>query len=464
MDARPFSILFIDDEPALRDIFLHLAKRSQGVTMQAAASASDALRLLQETCFDAIVLDYDMPEINGIQLLKILRSRGDTTPVIMFTGEGRENTAIEALNNGANFYLKKSDDSIAQFREILSIVKIAVERSYLGTPVGTSQRIIEDMINLTTDPAFAIDSKGVVIAWNDPMVHLTDIPTCDIIGKGDLVYAEPFFGTKRKMLLDLVFEPDEEIRRQMYMLVSRMPKGPVIAVTRGKKKDGVERTIWIKATPLFDAQGMFIAAAGIIRDVTTTFSDVMIWGDTHGDPPDAAAADKLQVTGTRIFNRILGKAMAEYRAGVILMARDQKYAEAIAAFDRALEIDENFAQAWNERGLCYREQNDYANALKSCLRAVELDPENPELLYMLGETFQRLGTMNMSNKYFGSAIQVFKMVIYHKPNCMDAWNNLGICYREMGKEEVAKFHFDRARDIGLWKKDTPIVPRRNDYI
>jgi tetratricopeptide (TPR) repeat protein len=143
---------------------------------------------------------------------------------------------------------------------------------------------------------------------------------------------------------------------------------------------------------------------------------------------------------------------------------EQKYAEALAAFDRALAIDDKFAQAWNERGLCYRAQNDYTNALKSCLRAVELDSENPELLFTLGETLQRIGVMYMSNKYLDSAIQVFKMVINQQPNCLDAWNNLGICYKEIGKEEEAKFHFDRARDIKLWKKDTPIVSRRNDYL
>jgi len=47
---------------------------------------------------------------------------------------------------------------------------------------------------------------------------------------------------------------------------------------------------------------------------------------------------------------------------------------------------------------------------------------------------------------------------------MEAWNNLGICYREMGKEEEAKFHFDRARDIRLWKKDTPVVSKRNEAL
>ena len=53
-------------------------------------------------------------------------------------------------------------------------------------------------------------------------------------------------------------------------------KRPVIAVTRGLKKDGSEWTLWSKAMPLYDMQGNFIAVVGIVRDVTATFKDVMI--------------------------------------------------------------------------------------------------------------------------------------------------------------------------------------------
>jgi CheY-like chemotaxis protein len=465
MDPTLFSVLLVDDEPGLLEIFSHMAERSREVKMQTASSAKDALRLLQDQAFDAIIVDYDMPEITGIQFLKILRSRGDTTPVIVYTGVGRENTAIEALNSGANFYLKKSEDARMQFRELMGMVRTAAERSYLGKPVGTTQRIIADMVNFASDPMFAIDTKGIVLAWNDAMEQLTDVPPCAIVGKGELQYAEPFFGTKRKTLLDLVLETDDEIRRQKYMLINRVPRGPLIAVTRGKKRDGPEWTIWTKAMPIYDGQGNFIAVVGTIRDVTSTFSDVVI-----REPEDAGTArpqtpvEASRKPGGKLFDKILGKANAEYREGVALMVNEKKYPEAIAAFDRALKIDEKCAQAWNDRGICYRECRDYTTALKSCLRAVELDPENPELLFTLGETLEQIGVLYMSTKYLDSAIQVFRMVVSLLPNNMEAWNYLGICYKEMGNEADAKFHFDRARDIRFGRKDTPIVSKRSGYL
>ena len=460
MDTPPFSVLLVDDEPALLEIFSHMAERSREVTMQTAASAKDALRLLQEQRFDAIIADYDMPETNGIELLKTLRSRGDEVPVIIYTGVGSEQAAIDAINNGASFYLKKSKDARMQFRELMAMVKAAADHP--AREYGTMQRIIADMVNFASDPMLAIDREGCVLAWNDAMEQLTDVPSSAIAGKGDLVYAEPFFGTKRKMLVDLIFASDDEIRNQQYMLINRVPKGPVIAVTRGEKRDGSAWTLWTKAMPIFDGQGEFVAAVGTVRDVTATFSDVVI-RETAGIAMPETAAEGRKPAG-RLFDKILCKAPADYRKGVVLMVKEKKYREAIAAFDRALKVNEKFAQGWNDRGVCYRQLNDYTSALKSCLRAVELDSENPELLFTLGTTLEQIGVLYKSTKYLESAVQVFKMVIGQLPNNMDAWNHLGICYKEMGREEEAKFHFDRVRDIRTSRKDTPIVSRRNEYL
>ena len=101
-------------------------------------------------------------------------------------------------------------------------------------------------------------------------------PASVMMGKSEYIYAEPFFGTRKKMLVNLIFDTDEEIKRQKYMLVSRIPKGPVIAVIRGIKKDGIEWTLWMKAMPVYDSQGYFIASVGTVRDVTATFKDVVI--------------------------------------------------------------------------------------------------------------------------------------------------------------------------------------------
>lgn len=460
------SVLLIDDEPALLEVLRLFAERSHEMSVHTTQSAKEALEILPNNTFDAIVVDYDMPEIDGIEFLKILRSEGDTTPVIIFTGVGREHAAIEAINHGANFFLKKGDNPQMQFRELVTMVKTAVERTYLGKNLGTSKRIITDMINFFSDPGFAIDREGKVIAWNTSMEQLTDTAAADIIGKGDHIYAEPFFGTRNKMLANLVFETDDEIKRHKYMLVSRVAKGPVIAVTRGMKRDGSGWTIWSKAMPLYDGQGNFIAAVETVRDVTATFKDIVI--QDAAQEAVSRITDSISQQSARpskgIFNKILGKTSSHYREGVSLYVQEKRYPEAIVAFNKALEIDEKLPHVWNDLGLCYRDTGDYKSSLKSLLKAVEFAPENAEILFNLGETLEMIGVLYMSNKYLESAIQTFNMVANVMPNNADTWNHIGICYKELGKPEESKFYFDRARDIHIWKKDTPIVPRRNEVL
>ena len=68
--------------------------------------------------YDAIISDYQMPEMDGITFLKELKASGNTTPFIIFTGRGREEVAIEALNEGADFYLQKGGEPKSQFAEL----------------------------------------------------------------------------------------------------------------------------------------------------------------------------------------------------------------------------------------------------------------------------------------------------------------------------------------------------------
>ena len=460
------SVLLIDDEPALLEMLKLMSERSREMTLQTAQSAKEALKVMLDKTFDAIIVDYDMPEITGIEFLKILRSKGDTTPVIIFTAVGREHAAIEALNNGANFFLKKGEDPRMQFRELLSMVKRAVEQNSIGRSLGTTQRVISDIINFSSDPSFAIDREGKVVAWNDSMEQLTNVPASVMMGKGDLAYAEPFFGARKKMLVNLVFEPDEEIKRMKYMLVSREAKGKIVAVTRGQKKDGSGWTLWTKAKPLYDSRGNFIAAVGTVRDVTSTFGDVPLREEPTEEiiPPAGEKGHAISLPVKGLLKKMLGKALTHYKEGVNLYVRESNFTAAIAAFDQALAIDEKLPYAWNDRGICYRELGDYTNALKSHLRAVELASENTEFLFNLGETLELIGMLNMSNKYLESAIQTFKMVANLLPNNASAWNHLGICHKEIGKEEESKFYFERARDIKIWKKDTPIIRRRDEFL
>lgn len=459
------SVLLIDADPALREMLVQIAQRSREISILPAQSVKEATRILAGQSFDVIITGYALPETDGIAFIRNLRAENDVTPVLLYGEEPDEKVAVEALNSGANYYLKKSRDPRRQFQEIMTIVQNLNRQSLTRRSIEISSRVITDLVNFSSDPSFAIDRFGTVIAWNDSLEQLTDVPAESMVGKGDLIYAEPFHGCRRKMLANLVFATDEEIKKEQYMIISRVKNGPVIAVNRGVRRDGSSWTIWTKAMPVYDALGNFLAVVGTMRDVTATFGDIITRDpvqETSSPAPVKAQQQKKPVK--KLLTKLLNTAVSHYKEGVVLYARDKDYPAAIAAFDQAIAIDDALPYVWNDRGICYRETGDYTHALKSSLRAVELAPESPQCLFTLGETLEQIGVMYHSSKYLDSAIQTFRMVLSQLPNNADAWSHIAICYKEMGNADESKFYLDRARDIRLGGKDTPISYTRNEYL
>jgi PAS domain S-box-containing protein len=120
------SVLYVDDEPDLLTIGKLFLERAGHFTVTTCPGAAEAVELIRNYSFDAVVSDYQMPEMNGITFLKTLKSGGNTSPFILFTGKGREEVVIEALNNGASFYLQKGGDPKSQFAELSNAILNAV--------------------------------------------------------------------------------------------------------------------------------------------------------------------------------------------------------------------------------------------------------------------------------------------------------------------------------------------------
>ncbi len=121
-------ILLVDDEPALLDVGKLFIERGGDASVDTASSGAEALEKLSSCCYDAIVSDYDMPGMNGIELLKAVRRDDASIPFIIFTGKGREEVVIDAINHGADFYLQKGGAPGAQFAELLHKIRQGVRR------------------------------------------------------------------------------------------------------------------------------------------------------------------------------------------------------------------------------------------------------------------------------------------------------------------------------------------------
>ena len=124
--ADEIRVLYVDDEPVLLGLAKIFLEKSGGFQVWTSPSAEEALGTPLNSSYDAIVSDYQMPGMDGIAFLKSVRERFGDLPFILFTGRGREEVVIEAINNGADFYLQKGGDPKAQFAELAHKIRQAV--------------------------------------------------------------------------------------------------------------------------------------------------------------------------------------------------------------------------------------------------------------------------------------------------------------------------------------------------
>ncbi|WP_319579643.1 response regulator [uncultured Methanospirillum sp.] len=122
------SILLVDDEPVLLDLGSFYLTQREHFTVDTASNGKEALERLEKHPYQIVVSDYDMPYMNGIELLREVKKRSPNQPFIIFTGKGREEVVIDALNLGADFYLQKGGEPKAQYTELAHKCRRATER------------------------------------------------------------------------------------------------------------------------------------------------------------------------------------------------------------------------------------------------------------------------------------------------------------------------------------------------
>ena len=106
-----FSVLYVDDESNVLEVTKLYLEVTGEFSVDTKQSVKDGLDALKNKEYNAVISDFQMPGTDGIEFLKIVRSTFGNIPFILFTGKGREDVAIQALDNGVDFYIQKGDDA-----------------------------------------------------------------------------------------------------------------------------------------------------------------------------------------------------------------------------------------------------------------------------------------------------------------------------------------------------------------
>ena len=109
--AEKRRILVVDDEDALRTV-LSAELNSEGYDVGTAADGMEAVAELQKNKFDLVLLDIKMPNMNGFEVLKVIKEKHQGTKVIMLTGFADLKNAIESKKLGAEDFVSKPYDLV----------------------------------------------------------------------------------------------------------------------------------------------------------------------------------------------------------------------------------------------------------------------------------------------------------------------------------------------------------------
>jgi two-component system, OmpR family, KDP operon response regulator KdpE len=120
MSAAPLKILVIDDEPPIRKL-LRMGLSTQGYQILEAPNGKASLELLAQNP-DLIILDLGLPDIQGLELLRKIRTRNERVPIVVLSSRGDEAGKVQALDLGADDYVTKPfgiDELLARMRAAL---------------------------------------------------------------------------------------------------------------------------------------------------------------------------------------------------------------------------------------------------------------------------------------------------------------------------------------------------------
>lgn len=149
-------ILVVEDEKHLNRIISE-AVEDEGYSVDSCYNGVEALEYLECADYDVIILDIMMPKMNGLELVRRLRDRGDCTPVLFLTARDAVADRVEGLESGGDYYLTKPFD----FQELMAVVRV-MTRKYTG-----------NRSNVYTIADLSLDSNSKTVTRAGKNIELT---------------------------------------------------------------------------------------------------------------------------------------------------------------------------------------------------------------------------------------------------------------------------------------------------
>jgi PAS domain S-box-containing protein len=167
LNTKPTSkirILHVDDDPCILEVAKQILELEGDFEVDNALSVDEAVKKMNTQSYDAIASDYEMPQKNGLDFLKELRQTKNEIPFVLFTGKGREEVAIQALNLGANGYYNKQGTPETVYGELAHGIQLIVAHKKTEVELNQKNEILK-RVGDSIDAGLAVIGRDYRVVW-----------------------------------------------------------------------------------------------------------------------------------------------------------------------------------------------------------------------------------------------------------------------------------------------------------
>jgi len=224
---------------------------------------------LQEETWDLILSGDSLAGFDVLEMTAIAKMAKADIPLIIIADRMDEEMAVAAMRAGAaDVIMKKNPGRLvpAILRE-LKAANLRHLHQQAEQATRNAQQQLMNTIEFLPDATLVIDQDKRIVAWNRACELMTGVKKEQMLGQGDYAYAEPFFGERGPILIDLLDQPAAEVEAK-YEYVKHNGDTLLGEAFIPQLRGGRGVHLWCAAAPLFDQKGQRCGAVLVVRDVT----------------------------------------------------------------------------------------------------------------------------------------------------------------------------------------------------
>ncbi len=275
-------ILVVDDIEALADQYAYDLQRVGDFDARVAIGGREAIEQILSTAVDCVILDLEMPDVDGFAVLRALKEHEVETPVIVYTGTGDYARCVQAVKLGAYSFIDKAEP----MEQVVHEVRRALDHASMSRELSTLRARTESESRLA-------GSSAPMQKLKDQIARIAPVPSAVLI--------EGESGTGK-----------EVVAREIHRLFADGADRPFVAINCAALPENL-----VESELFGHERGAFTGAAKLHRGAFERAAGGTLFLDEIGEMPAAAQAKLLRVLETKEMTRVGGEKPVKVRARVV---------------------------------------------------------------------------------------------------------------------------------------------------